>query len=305
MQLKGRNRLGVFASFHQHLAYHITRTQGRGEGGGGLEIAVAQGVDPVIALASQVKEKYGVDELAVAGGLRGRAVEVVQCQTVDLKVPATSEIVIEGRLLPDHMEEEGPFGEVSGYYGPKSQRPVMEVTAVTHRKDPVFYAGLTGMPSTENHFLVQIPYEVTVHKELKAKFPEVKAVHFPASGCGIYNCYIAMTPRYKGQPMNVILAALRSARRPKLVVVVDEDINIYDDVKVMWALTTRVQADRDVVIVPAVGSAPLDPSTPEAGLSAVMGIDATRPFGQPYPEVPVVPGVDKVPDLSTLARSLM
>jgi UbiD family decarboxylase len=111
-----------------------------------------------------------------------------------------------------------------------------------------------------------------------------------------------MTPRYKGQPRNVILAALGSAKRPKLVVVVDEDIDIFDDVKVLWAVSTRMQADRDVIVVPAAGGGPLDPSAPEPNLSAMMGIDATRPFGEEFPDVPEVPGVENVPDLLALAR---
>ncbi len=299
MQLQGRNRLGIFANVQQHCYIHYAKAEKKGEA---LEIAVALGVDPAVMLGTQVKAPYGTDELSVAGGLRGEAVPVVKCRTVDLEVPAMSEIVIEGRMPPNHREAEGPFGEFSGYYGPGGQRPVVEVSAVTHRRSPIFHAGLTGVPMTENHFLKQIPNEVTVLRDLSAKFPEVKAVHFPASGCSEYHCYISMAPRYKGQPRNVILAALGSAKRPKLVVVVDEDIDIFDDVKVLWAVSTRMQADRDVIIVPAAGGGPLDPSAPEPNLSAMMGIDATRPFGQEFPDVPEVPGVEYVPDLLTLAR---
>ena len=150
MQRKGRNRLGVLANIHQHLGLQIHKAEQRGEP---LEVAIAQGVDPVIMLATQVKAAYGVDELTLAGGLRGKPVEVVRCRTVDLEVPATSEIVIEGRFLPHVREDEGPLGEFSGYYGPAGKRPVMDVTAVTHRRDPIFHAGLTGPPMTENHFL--------------------------------------------------------------------------------------------------------------------------------------------------------
>jgi 4-hydroxy-3-polyprenylbenzoate decarboxylase/2,5-furandicarboxylate decarboxylase 1 len=299
MQVKGRNRLGILAGPHQHCGIHFSKAEKRGEP---LEIAVALGVDPAIMLATQVKASFGTDELALAGGLRDTPVKVAKCRTVDLEVPAWSEIVLEGNLLPDHREEEGPFGEFSGYYGPAAKRPVMEVTAITHRRSPIFHAGLTGVPMTENHFLKQLPNEATVYRDLKSKFPEVKAVHFPASGCSEYHCYISMTPRYKGQPRNVILAALGSGKRPKLVVVVDEDVDVYDEVKVLWAVSTRMQADRDVIVISAVAGGSLDPSTPELNLTAMMGIDATKPFGEAFAEVPLIPGMEKVPDLLALAR---
>ncbi|MBI2880164.1 MAG: UbiD family decarboxylase [Candidatus Tectomicrobia bacterium] len=300
MQLKGRNRLGILSNSHQDCGHAILKAEREGKA---LEIAVAIGVDPVILVATQVKTRYGVDELSLAGGLRGKPVKVVKCRTVDLEVPATSEIVIEGRFLPNYREMEGPFGEFTGYDGPAGMRPVLEVTAITHRRSPIYHAALVGMPMTEAHFLKQLANEVTVFRELKSKFPEVKAVHFPASGCSEFTCYVSMAPRYKGQSRNVILAALGSAKRPKLVIVVDEDIDIYDDIQVLWAISTRIQADRDVIIVPAVGSAPLDPSTPEPNLSAVMGIDATRPFGTPFADVTVVPGVEEVPNLWELLRN--
>lgn len=301
MQLKGRNRLGLFSNVQQHCYIHYSKAEERGEG---LEIAVAMGTDPIIMLGTQVKADYGTDELALSGGLSGGAVQVVKCRTIELEVPATSEIVIEGRLIPNLREKEGPFGEFSGYYGPASERPVMEVSAITHRASPIFHAGLTGVPMTENHFLKQIPGEVTLYRELKSKFPEVNDVSFPASGCSEYHCYISMTPRYKGQPRNVLLAALGSSRRPKLAVVVDEDVDVYDDVKVLWALSTRMQADKDVIIVPAAGGAPLDPSTPEPNVTAVMGIDATKPFNEEFADVPEIPGLEKVPDLLGTARTL-
>ena len=151
-------------------------------------------------------------------------------------------------------------------------------------------------------FIKQLSNEVSVYRELKAKFPEVKAVHFPTSASSEYHCYISMTPRYKGQPKNVILAALGSAKRPKMVIVTDADIDIFNDAKVLWALSTRFQADRDTVVVPGVSAAPEDPSSPGPSYSAVMGLDATRPFGEPFADSPGVPGVEKAPDLWALVR---
>ncbi len=299
MQLKGRNRLGFEAAPFQDAYHQFMKAERQGQP---LEIAVALGVDPVILLAAAAKVPYGLDELAVAGGLRGKPVEVVKCRTVDLEVPATSEIVFEGRVLPNHREPQGPFNEFCGYLAPVADKPIIEVTAVTHRASPVFHACLSGTPSSENDFLKQLSNEVSVYRELKAKFPEVKAVHFPTSASSEYHCYVSMTPRYKGQPKNVILAALGSAKRPKLVIVTDEDIDIFNDAKVLWALSTRFQADRDTVVVPSVSAAPEDPSSPEPSYSAVMGLDATRPFGEPFAEMPAVPGVEKTPDLWALVR---
>ena len=298
-QLQGNRRLGFAAAVFQDASLMYRKAEAKGEP---LEIAVALGVDPAILMATQIKAPYGVNELSLAGGLRGKPVEVVRCRTVDLEVPATSEIVIEGRLSPHVREDEGPFAEFCGYYCEKAPKPVIEVTAVTHRENPVFHAGLSGMPMSDNHFLKQLPNEVTVYGELKQKFPEVREVHFPASGCCEYTCYVSLTPRYRGQPRNVILASLGSAKRPKMTVVVDEDIDIYDEFQMNWAITTRVQPDRDVIIVPAVGAAPEDPSTPSPGYSAVMGMDATRPFGQSFADVTYVPGVENVPDLATFTK---
>ena len=153
LQLKGRNRLGIMA---QQLVRQLTEAESIGKG---LPIAIAIGTDPVLALATQWMAPYGTDELALAGALRGEPVEVVKAETVDLEVPATAEIIIEGTVLPNVREEEGPFGEVSGYYTPANPKPIIEVSAITHRRNPIYQAALTGMPTTENHILKQLPLE--------------------------------------------------------------------------------------------------------------------------------------------------
>ncbi len=151
LQLKGRNRLGIMA---QHLVRQLMEAESIGKC---LPIAISIGTDPVLPLATQWMAPYGTDELALAGSLRGAPVELVKAETVDLEVPATAEIIIEGMVLPNVREDEGPFGEVSGYYTPSNPKPVIEVTAITHRKNPIYQAALTGMPTTENHILKQLP----------------------------------------------------------------------------------------------------------------------------------------------------
>ena len=160
----GRREFSIHAEKHHHLTLQHNKARAKGEP---LEVAIAMGCDPVVMLATQVGAPYGVDEVEIAGGLRGKPVDVVKCETVDLEVPATTEIVFEGLLHPERREDHGPFGEYSGYYGDITHSPIMEVTAITHRRNPVYHAGLTGMPMTENHFLKQIPTRLQCIRILK------------------------------------------------------------------------------------------------------------------------------------------
>jgi 2,5-furandicarboxylate decarboxylase 1 len=287
LQLKGRNRLGIMA---QHLVRQLVEAESLGKG---LPIAIAIGTDPVLPLATQWMAPYGTDELALAGALRGEAVEVVKAETIDLEVPATAEIVIEGTVLPNVREVEGPFGEVSGYYTPSNAKPIIEVSAITHRKNPIYQAALTGMPTTENHVLKQLPLEATFYWMLKKEFPGVKAVHFPAAGTVGMICVIAMKQAYECEARNVI-ATMMGTRRNKITIVVDEDVDLYDMEKVLWAIATRTQADEDVIVFPRVVATAMDPSVRKLRVGSALGIDATKPFGQPFPEMVTVPGAETV-----------
>ena len=287
LQLKGRNRLGIMA---QHLVRQLVEAESLGKG---LPIAIAIGTDPVIPLATQWMAPYGTDEMALAGALRGQPVEVVKAETVDLEVPATAEIVIEGNVLPNIREQEGPFGEVSGYYTPANPKPVIEVSAITHRKNPIYQAALTGMPTTENHILKQLPLEATFYWMLKKEFPGVTAVHFPAAGTVGMISVIAMKQAYECEARNVI-ATMFGSRRNKITIVVDDDVDIYDMEKVLWAIATRTQADEDIIIFPRLVATAMDPSVRKFRVGSSLGIDATKPFGQQFPEMVTIPGADRV-----------
>jgi 2,5-furandicarboxylate decarboxylase 1 len=285
-----RNRLAVMSHAFQGLGTHMARAEARGEP---LDVAIANGCDPVLLYASQAKVAQGFNELTIAGGIRGEPVPVVKCATVDLEVPATSELVIEGRVLPGERVQEGPFGEFTGYYGPAEMNPVMEVTAITHRHSPIFLAGMTGIPPTDNHVLKSFAYESNLFEDLRRDFPEIVAVSFPEWGGVQFAAIISIRQRYKGQARHMILTTLGNAARPKLVVVVDDDIDVYDTEKVNWAIMTRSQPAEDIIIVPRVAGGPLDPSAPEKEVISVWGIDATRPLGRVFPEVVRVPGADE------------
>ena len=282
-------RLAVMSHVFQGLGTQIARAA---EFGRPLDVAIANGVHPVLLYASQAKVPHGVDELTIAGGILGRPVETVRCVTVDLEVPADSEIVIEGRIHPGELVEEGPFGEFTGYYGPAEHNPVMEVTAITTRRDPIFLAGLTGVPTTDNHVLKVFAYESAMLDNLRRTFPEVTAVCFPDWGGVQYAAVVGLKQRYKGQARHLILTALGDAARPKQVIVVDDDIDVFDTEQVNWAMTTRFQPAEDIIVVPRVAGGPLDPSAPEKEVISVWGVDATRTVGRDYPEVVKVPGAD-------------
>ena len=300
MQLHGKRELGVYPSGYQDLSRQFAKAEAKGQP---LEIAVAMGCDPVVMLATQVSAAYGEDEIEIAGGLHGKPVEVVKCETVDLEVPATTEIVIEGLVLPHHRKHEGPFAEYSGYYGPASMQPVVEVTAITHRRNPIFHAGLTGRPMTENHFLKQIPGEVALYRHLKPDFPGLKSVHATGAGCCTFMIFISVKQTYPGEGRKLLTATLSSKKPQKCVVVCDEDIDVFDPNQVLWAIATRVRPAEDVVIIPKFPTANLDPSKLDGQLGSALGIDATRPFGETFPEVPIHPGLDRVPDLLEMMRN--
>jgi 2,5-furandicarboxylate decarboxylase 1 len=284
-----RNHLSVMSHAFQGMGTHIARAEAEGRP---LEIALANGVDPVLLYASQAKVPPGFDEITIAGGINGRPVDMVKCVSVDLEVPATSEIVIEGRVLPGERVREGPFGEFTGYYGEAELNPVIEVTAITHRRDPIFLAGLTGVPTTDNHVLKSFAYESVLLENLRNTFPEVTSVAFPDWGGTQYAAIVSLRQRYKGQARHLILTALGDAARPKWVIVVDDDIDVHDTEQVLWAAITRGQPAEDVITVAGVAGGPLDPSAPEKEVISLLGFDATRPFGVEFPEVCRVPGAD-------------
>ena len=198
-------------------------------------------------------------------------------------------------MPPGIREHEGPFGEYTGYYTQGSPKPVMEVSAITHRRNPILLAGMSGVPTTDNHVLKMIPMEASCYAMLKRKFAGIKRVHFHGAGGVGLMCVVAMK-QYARNEARQVLATLLGSQGSKLAVVVDEDIDIHDMDKVMWAICTRVQAQKDVMILPRMTLWQLDPSAPDDGSYSVMAIDATRPFGEEFEQVALVPDVDKVPD---------
>jgi 4-hydroxy-3-polyprenylbenzoate decarboxylase/2,5-furandicarboxylate decarboxylase 1 len=246
--------------------------------------ALLIGVDPVMAYTCPIQVPDGTNDFEVVGGMRGAALELVRCKTIDVDVPARAEMVLE--LEVDFTQEtfEGPLGEFTGYYTPGSKKPIARIKTITHRNNAYFQALLTGVPPTENHILKQMPYEASYFATLKAQHPTLTSVAIPASGGVAFYIVIAMKQRYAGEARHAILTAIASSQRPKLVVVVDPDIDVRNPDQVEWAIAFRSQPARDVIIVGDLPGGTLDPSIDgslplDRRTGSAMGIDATFPFG--------------------------
>jgi 2,5-furandicarboxylate decarboxylase 1 len=273
-------------------------------------VAVVIGVDPLTLLSSQAILPIDTDELEVAGALHGAALPVVKCLTSEIRVPAHAEIVIEGRILVDERAMEGPFGEFPRYYSDKAEREVIAVDVITHRREPLFH---TIVPAEMEHLLLgAIPREATLLSVLQKSHPDVMDVHLSVGGVCRYHLFVRLHKRLEGQPKNVIAFALGAHADIKHVVVVDEDVDVHDPRQVEWAVATRFQADRDLVVISGARGSILDPSTTvhasagEEGISSKMGLDATRPLrfeGHVFTRV-AIPGEADVDVSALLARGV-
>jgi len=283
IQIHGRDRMGILIlPRHLHSFYSAAEAAGQP-----LEIAIVIGVDPLTALASQAIVPIDHDELEIAGALHGAPLPVVKCLTSRVRVPAEAEIVIEGRLLPKEREPEGPFGEFPKYYSAREEREVIVIDAITHRRDPIYH---TIVPAEMEHLLLgAIPREATLLAHLQRSFPNVRDVHLTVGGVARYHLHVQIKKTREGQAKNVILGAFAGHYDIKQVIVVDEDVDLHKPGEVEWAVATRFQADRDLVVIAGAQGSALDPSTTVAfpgnkpppewqGYGAKMGLDATKPL---------------------------
>lgn len=274
LQLNAPDRLGVLLLPRHTLAYLQMAEEAEED----LEIAIAIGVDPMTLLASQAIAPLDMDELEIAGALHGAPLPVVRCRSNRVRVPAEAEIVIEGRILRKVREEEGPFGEFPQYYGERAPRHVIQVDTVTHQRNPIFHTIVGG--GLEHLLLGGIPREATLLAHLRRSFPGVRDVHLSKGGVCRYHLHVQMDKRSEGEAKNVILGAFGGHYDIKQVIVVDADVNIHDPREVEWAVATRFQADRDLIVIADAQGSKLDPSTRD-GLGAKMGLDATIPLDAP------------------------
>ncbi len=297
-QVTGPNRLGVLLlPRHTNAFFDMAE-----HGGKPLDAAIVIGVDPLTLLSSQAIAPLDFDELEIAGALHGRPLPVVKCVTSEIRVPAEAEVVVEGRFLPHVREMEGPFGEFPQYYSDPAKRHVMEITAITHRKDAIFHTIVGG--GLEHQLLGAIPKEATLINNLRHNFPNVLDVHLSPGGVMRFHLYVKIKKRHEGEAKNVMMGAFAASFDLKHIIVVDDDVDIHNPTEVEWAVATRFQADRDLLVVPDSQNSKLDPTTRD-GVGAKMGIDATKPLDAPemtFKRIRV-PGEETIDVADTIKRA--
>jgi UbiD family decarboxylase len=291
-QIKAPDRTGgLFLG--QHMGTHWKKCQAKGIP---LEAAIVIGVIPAIAYAATAKLPYDFDEYRLAGGLAGEPVPLIRCKTIDLMVPATAEIVIEGKISTEWIEPEGPFGEYPGYMGHRGIAPFLEVSCITHRKDAIYTTLMSQFPPSESSKIKHTGTEKVIYKLLRhdAGNPSVLdvAIHDEVSGSGQAYCVVKMKKTNSGDVWRALNSTAGfSGSYAKICIAVDEDIDIRDPAMINWAISYNVIPDKDVMVVK--GKSPgLDPSCYPPGVpthvsrqtpSSALLIDATRPW--PYTPV--------------------
>ena len=270
-------------------------------------ISVVLGCDPATILAAVTPIPDSLSEYAFAGLLRGSKTELVKCQTNDLQVPASAEIVLEGYLHPDDMADEGPYGDHTGYYNEVDSFPVFTVERITQRRDPIYHSTYTGRPPDEPAVLGVALNEVFV-PILQKQFPEIVDFYLPPEGCSYRVAVVSMKKQYAGHAKRVMMGIwsfLRQFMYTKFVIVVYDDIDVRNWQDVIWAMTTRMDPSRDATLVENTPIDYLDFASPVSGLGSKMGLDATnkwpgetdREWGRPIERDPnVVEKIDKIWD---------
>jgi 2,5-furandicarboxylate decarboxylase 1 len=246
-----------------------------------LPVSFVVGAHPIDHVAAVMRIPR--DELGIVASLRADPLPVVKCVTNDIRVPADAEMVLEGYLDPrGHVEAEGPYGEFLGYYGAVKNNPVFHLTAITRRHDALFQtATISGraLERTDTAVLTALRTEIAIWRALEGAVREPVAVHATASSGGSFNVRVALRQRVPGEARNAIAACLGALANVKNVFVVDPDIDVTSDQQMDWALATRFQADRDLVVMSGMRTLPLDPSLGASRTGAKAGFDLTWPFG--------------------------
>jgi 2,5-furandicarboxylate decarboxylase 1 len=282
MEVRGKNILGI-SLLNPPLAdiYAQHRREGKK-----MEIATVIGVPPAVFIASIFKVPAGIDKLSVAGGLKGEPVETTMARTVDVDIPAHGEIVIEGYIDPRDKEEDGTLGESSGYYMAFGKSPTIHVTGLRYRKGALYHAVVPWAREVDS--LLYLVHGLDFIPKMRREIPSLRQIHLVPMTFGSH-VVMSIDSDHKGEIRRALTLAL-SFTSVKKAVMVDVDVNPEDGQEVEWALATRFQADRNLIVIPELRGQPIDPSsrwTGEGFLTTKMGLDATRPKKEGFEKVDV------------------
>ncbi len=282
-QVLARNKV-IMRWLHHRGGAHDFRDHALKSPGKPFPLAVALGADPATILGAVTPVPDALSEYQFAGLLRGARTEIVKCITHDLQVPASAEIVLEGFIHPDAGDRsgfetaaEGPFGDHTGYYNEVERFPVLTLERITLRRDPIYHSTYTGKPPDEPAVLGAALNEVFVPL-LQKQFPEIVDFYLPPEGCSYRLAVVSMKKQYPGHAKRIMFGVwsfLRQFMYTKFIIVTDDDVDVRNWKEVVWALSTRVDAARDALIVENTPIDYLDFASPTAGLGSKMGIDAT------------------------------
>jgi len=273
MQVYDEKTTGMHWHMHKDGAKHYRNAERNGKR---LDVAVAIGSDPAVMYSSTAPLPEGVDEMLFAGFLRGSPVELIKCETVDLEVPANSEIVLEGYCEPHERRAEGPFGDHTGYYSLQDEFPVFHITCITHRKDAIYPATIVGKPPMEDCYIAKATERIFL-PIIQKQFPEIVDINLPMEGVFHNIAIVSIDKRYPGHARRVMYAlwGMGQMSFTKMIVVVDKEVDVQNPGEVVWKIGNNVDPKRDVVIV----EGPLDVLEHASDIPAYggkMGIDATK-----------------------------
>jgi len=279
MEVRGKNKLGI-SLINPPLSEIYTQYKKENRK---MEIATVIGVDPAILIALISKVPRGMDKLSVAGGLKGKPIQMVKAETVDVDIPAHAEIVIEGFIDPKTKEKDGTLGESSGYYMTFSKSPMIHVTAITYREGAYFHTIVPWGIEVDN--LLCLIHGINFVPKMKKELPSLRGIHLIP---GTFGSHVVMSIETdKKREVRKALNLALSFSNIKKAIVVDEDVDPEDHQEVEWALATRFQGDRDLIILPELRGQPIDPSSKEGFLTTKIGMDATRPKKEGFEKVDV------------------
>lgn len=277
-QVLNRDRLILRWLPHRGGAAHHREWAAKGKK---MPVAIALGCDPATLLSASLPLPETVSELSFAGVFSGVRPRMAAARTVPLMVPATAEIIIEGWVSPDETAPEGPFGDHTGYYNAVEPFPVMQITAITHRQDPIYLSTYTGRPPDEPAIIGEVFNRLSL-PTIRAQIPEIKDLWLPPAACSYRIAVISIHKRYPGQARRVMMALwgmLAQFSYTKMIVVVDDDIDPRNWDDIAWAIATRMDPERDVMVLKDTPMDYLDFASSRSGLSGKLGMDATTKIG--------------------------